>query len=241
MILNSKMGKINYEQFGKGKDIVLLHGWGQNIEMMKPLANLENYRYTIIDFPGFGKSPEPDNDWTIYDYAQNLYELVKTLKIKKPIIVGHSFGGRVAIAYAAKHDTEKIVLLASPIIREPENVSFKTKALKSLAKISFLKPLAELAKKYIGSTDYKNASETMRKILVNVVNQDLSNEAQQIKVPTLLIWGSNDQDASLEGAKKLETIMSDAGLVVLNGLTHYAYLEDLYNVQNIIKVFIEGE
>ena len=58
-----KIGKnnINYIQYGKGSDVVLLHGWGQNIEMMKILGDkILNHRITIIDFPGFGKSPEPN-------------------------------------------------------------------------------------------------------------------------------------------------------------------------------------
>ena len=96
---------INYIQYGEGKDIILLHGWGQNIEMMQPLGNplSKKYRITIIDFPGFGDSEEPKSAWTMYDYAMLIEELVEKLKIKKPIIMGHSFGGRVAIRYSADH------------------------------------------------------------------------------------------------------------------------------------------
>ena len=62
---------VNYIQYGEGKDIILLHGWGQNIEMMKPIGdNLAgNFRITIIDFPGFGESEEPSEAWNISDYA----------------------------------------------------------------------------------------------------------------------------------------------------------------------------
>ena len=58
---------VNYIQYGKGKDILLLHGWGQNIEMMKPLGDAfcDRFRITIIDFPGFGQSDEPKEKWTI--------------------------------------------------------------------------------------------------------------------------------------------------------------------------------
>jgi len=58
----AKIGNLNlnYIQYGKGKDIILLHGWGQNIAMMQPLGNeLSGCRITILDFPGFGESEEP--------------------------------------------------------------------------------------------------------------------------------------------------------------------------------------
>ena len=63
--------KINYIQYGKGSDILLLHGWGQNIEMMKILGDHfeNNHRITILDFPGFGKSDEPKRAWSVEDYS----------------------------------------------------------------------------------------------------------------------------------------------------------------------------
>ena len=97
---------INYVQYGRGKDILLLHGWGQNIDMMKPLGDAfcENHRITIIDFPGFGKSDEPKEAWTIDKYSLMLEDFVKQVGIKKPIVMGHSFGGRVAIRYSARNN-----------------------------------------------------------------------------------------------------------------------------------------
>ena len=97
--------------------------------------------------------------------------------------------------------------------------------------------IAERMKKYIGSRDYKAASTIMRQVLVNVVNQDLSEYAKQIEEPTLLIWGDNDLEASIDDARLLENIMIDAGVVVLPG-THYAYLENLPQVINILNNFL---
>lgn len=92
-------------------------------------------------------------------------------------------------------------------------------------------------KKYIGSRDYKAASPIMRQTLVNVVNEDLASYARKIEEPTLLIWGENDTEAPVEGAKELEKIMIDAGLIILPG-THYAYLENLGQVITILNNFI---
>ena len=243
MIIKIKQNDISYIQYGEGKDIVLLHGWGQNIEMMTPLGDkLDNYRITIIDFPGFGASPEPDKEWTISDYSNMLKELFKKLSIKKPILIGHSFGGRVAIKYAATNDVEKLILLASPCVRIKDSKrELKTKILKSIKKLPGMSRIGEYAKNFIGSRDYKAASPKMRQILVNTVNEDLTEDAKKIKVPTLLIWGDCDEEATLEEAKLLEQLLEDGGLVVLEGCTHYAYLEQLPRVINIINVFLGGK
>ena len=229
---------VNYIQYGEGKDIVLLHGWGQNIEMMKPLGDSfkDRFRITILDFPGFGESEEPKEFWNIDKYSDLLEEFLKELKIKKPIVIGHSFGGRVAIRFSARNPIEKLVLFGSPCIRVQEELSLSVKFLKKLKTLPGMNDLGEYMKKYIGSRDYKAASPIMRQTLVEVVNEDLSKYAREIEEPTLLIWGEHDTEAPVSDAKELEKIMIDAALIVLPG-THYAYLENLNQVVSILNNF----
>lgn len=240
MTINIRNININYIQYGSGSDVVLLHGWGQNIAMMKPIGDRlqKNHRITILDFPGFGESEEPKTALTVYDYCEILEELLKKLKVKKPVIMGHSFGGRIAIIYASRNEVEKVILFGSPCIRKEVKPSLKLRMLKSLKKIPGINKLEGFAKNHMGSRDYKNASEIMKKILVNVVNEDLSECAKKINVPTLLIWGDRDIEAPVEDAKELEKIIPDAGLIVLPNSTHYAYLENLPQVINILNNFL---
>lgn len=240
MTINIRNININYIQYGSGSDVVLLHGWGQNIAMMKPIGDRlqKNHRITILDFPGFGESEEPKTALTVYDYCEILEELLKKLKVKKPVIMGHSFGGRIAIIYASRNEVKKVVLFGSPCIRKEVKPSLKLRMLKSLKKIPGINKLEGFAKNHMGSRDYKNASEIMKKILVNVVNEDLSECAKKINVPTLLIWGDRDTEAPVEDAKELEKIIPDAGLIVLPNSTHYAYLENLPQVINILNNFL---
>ncbi len=238
MIKKIKDIDINYVQYGKGTDIVLLHGWGQNIEMMDPLGkNLStNHRITILDLPGFGSSQIPDFAYTIYDYTEILNELLKSLKIKEPILIGHSFGGRIAINYASLYPTSKLVLFGSPfLVREKKGL--KVKVLKTLKKIKALNGIAEYMKNYLGSEDYKSAKGIMREILVKTVNTDLRKEASKIKAETLLIWGENDEAVPVSEAKELEKTISDSALIVLPG-THYCYLENLGRVVSILEHFL---
>jgi len=239
MKINVKSIDINYIQYGEGKDIVLLHGWGQNIEMMRPLGERlsKNFRITILDLPGFGESSEPLESLTIDDYCDILEEFLENLKIKNPILVGHSFGGRISIVYASRNKTEKLVLFGSPCVVRNKKPSLKVRFLKFMKKVPVINKLEGFAKKHIGSRDYKASSDMMRKILVNTVNQDLSNNCKKIKCPTLLIWGENDSEVSVEEAKEIESMIDDAGLIVLPNSTHYAYLENLNHVINILKNF----
>ena len=233
---------INYIQYGndKGKDIVLLHGWGQNIEMMKPLGDLlaDNYHITIIDLPGFGKSKEPATILDVGDYTEIVHDLLKSLKVVKPTLIGHSFGGRISIRYGASYDVEKLVLCGAPCVKTKKELTLKEKMLKSVKKLPGMEKLADIAKNYIGSTDYKNASPMMRDILVKVVGEDLSEYAKKIKVPVILIWGEYDEAVPLEEVRMLEKLLSDGAMIVLPG-THYAYLENLYQVGAIINKFME--
>ena len=230
---------VNYIQYGEGKDILLLHGWGQNIDMMKMIGDnfSDRFRVTILDFPGFGESDEPSDAWTIKDYSDMLEVFINELNIKKPIIMGHSFGGRVAIRYSCNHVIDKLVLFGSPCIRHDTKLPLSTRILKSIKKLPGMDKIGEFAKNYIGSRDYKAASPIMRQTLVNVVNEDLSKFARDIEEPTLLIWGDNDTEAPVEDAKELEGIMIDAALIVLPG-SHYAYIENLGQVINILNNFV---
>ena len=232
---------INYIQYGniQGKDVLLLHGWGQNIEMMKPIGDAlaKKFKITILDLPGFGASEEPKFAWTLNDYSEMLETFVDQLKIGKPIVIGHSFGGRLAINFSSNNVIEKLVLFGSPIKPEKSSESLKVKTLKSLKKLPGMNNIAEKMKKYIGSRDYKAASTIMRQVLVNTVNKDLTEYAQKIEEPTLLVWGDYDEEASIENAHILEQVMPDAGLVILPG-THYAYLENLNQVINILNKFL---
>ena len=166
MFIKIKDTNINYVRYGmENKDtVVLLHGWGQNIEMMKPVADpFENdFDIIIVDLPGYGKSSEPPYAFTVDDYVECIKELLDTLKVKNPILIGHSFGGKISLLYASKYSVKKLILFASPFKKEIEKLSLKTKTLKTLKKVPGLNKLENFAKKHIGSTDYRNASPLMR-------------------------------------------------------------------------------
>lgn len=234
---------INYKDYGKkdGNAIVYLHGWGQNIEMMEPIANPfeKSNRLIILDLPGFGASEEPKEVWSIEDYADMVHELLKELNVEKPNMIGHSFGGKITLMYASKYEVNRIILLASPYKKSTKKPSLKVRILKKMKNIPGLGGIAEKIKSKMGSTDYKNASPTMRNILVKHINTDIVEDIKKITCPSFIIWGDKDDAVPVSDAYDLEKIIKDSGLTIYEGCTHYAYLERLDKTNAIIASFMK--
>lgn len=240
--------KVNYECAGEGSAIILLHGWGQNIEMMKPIADhlKSNFKVYSLDFPGFGQSSEPLIPWGVSDYADMLREFIVKLDIERPIILGHSFGCRVAIHYANKYPVNRLLLTGAAGLKSKRGISYYTrtytfKALKNLCKLPGFNQYKEALQNHFGSTDYKNTTGVMRETFVKVVNDDVKDLIPNIKVPVLLIFGENDDATPLWMAKYMEKHFPDAGLVVFEGAGHYAYLQQLSRFLKICDVFFVNE
>lgn len=240
--MNKNNGYINYVRYGnkEGETIVLLHGWGQNIEMMRPIGEhfVKTKDIILIDLPGHGGSSEPSFAYEVEDYADCIHALLEKLEVDNPVLMGHSFGGKVSLFYASKYHVKKLVLFASPYCPEQQKVSFKVKILKNLKKVPILNKLEGTVKKHIGSTDYRNATPLMREILVKTVNLDITEQVKKIKEPVLLIWGDQDTAVPLKRAYELEKLIQDAGVVVYEGGTHYTYLEFLLPVCQVLKKFL---
>lgn len=244
--------QVHYEQKGKGYPVVLLHGWGCDLHIFDRIApDLEdNFCVYRLDFPGFGQSPEPKAAWGTEAYADLTVEFLKALQIKHPILIGHSYGGRVIIRMAERVKPRKIVITGGAGIKPVRPLSYYVKvytykSLKWLATLPGLKSLLATTmdryRKKAGSSDYQQASEVMRGVLVKAVNEDLSPLLPGVKAPTLLIWGEQDTATPLRDGKLMETLIPDAGLVVLSGGTHYAFLEQAPKFLTIVNHFLEEE
>ncbi len=239
--------KIHYEDNGKGKNILILHGWGSSGEVFKLMSDYlkTNNRVIVVDLPGFGKSEEPNKALVLDDYVDIVKKIIKELKIVEPIIIGHSFGGRITIKLAAdkKNKLKKIILIDSAGIRRKKKPSIKVKILKFLNRTvgKLLPSLSRKMKDRIGSSDYRNASLVMKDTLVNVVREDLTPLLEQIEASTLLIWGENDMDTPFEDALLMERLIKDSGIVKVSNAGHYSFLDDPHLVHLAINSFIKEE
>ena len=105
--------KLHYRVIGSGPALILMHGWGCNVSTVASIENVASRTHTVynIDLPGFGQSTEPSFVWGVEDYTRMLEEFVHTLGIRRPSLIGHSFGGRIAILYSSRNDVDKVILV----------------------------------------------------------------------------------------------------------------------------------
>lgn len=238
------------DDIGEGPVVLLLHGWGamrqawgrlpQEIEKM-------GFRVVSLDFPGHGESDDPPVAWSVDDYAQFTKALIDQLQADVLYVICHSFGGRITIRLASQWPTlfAKIVMVDVAGIRPKRTWryyirTYRYKLAKRMAKIGFINRLFSLDEKMknVGSADYQALkTDTMRQTFIKVVNQDLRPLLPKIQAPTLLVWGSEDQDTPLYMGKTMEKEIPNAGLVVFEGAGHYSYLDEFVQFVTIIRHF----
>ncbi|MBO6240088.1 MAG: alpha/beta hydrolase [Butyrivibrio sp.] len=251
---------INYIDEGKGPLLVMLHGWGSNIDLFAGVISFAKSGYHVVamDMPGFGKSDEPQEPMNVDAFVDFVLDFIKKLypDEKEIIFLGHSMGGRIIIKLASGiHDGRiktdftipKIILTDSAGII-PEKTKEQKKRTKRyhfyknlIEKSGILKldpdALNKLQKKF-GSADYAAASPVMRKSLVMAVNEDMVPYMPFVTQPTLLIWGDKDTATPLSDGQRMEKLMPEAGLAVINGAGHYSFLDNPYLYNRILGSFL---
>lgn len=243
--------KINYDESGPDSDtpVILMHGYGCNYTTVASIANsLSSERKVYsIDLPGHGKSDEPPTPWGVEEYTDLIEKFCKALKIERPVLIGHSFGGRISILMGSRNDISKIVLVDAAGIKPRRSLKYylKVYSYKGAKKLLPLilgnktgKKLIDNWRKKAGSSDYNNSSPMMRAVMSRCVNQDLKLYMPSIKAPTLLIWGENDTATPLRDAQTMEKLIPDAGLVSFPGCGHYSFLDNPAQFKAVIRNFI---
>ncbi len=219
---------------GEGDPVVVLHGWGSSRAVMRPIADRlvkSGRRVISLDFPGFGSSPPPPAAWGVPEYAEMLTKLLDRMGICCPMLLGHSFGGRV-ILYAVgalKYPAGRLVLVDSAGIRQaPPKRSFGFTAAKRLAAFlpkKYREAMLAKARQKHGSADYLAAEGVMREVLVKTVTLDLAELLPGIKNEALLIWGSEDTATPVADGRRMADLMQNARIEVIEGAGHYSFLD----------------
>ena len=239
--------KCNYYKYGeRGISVVLMHGWGQNTVMMEHIALFLKDHFVVynFDFPGFGKSDEPKRAFSVEDYTEWFAHFLNELGVENPILIGHSFGCRVAVRYAYKHPVRRMVLTGAAGVRDKHGIDYYAKIYTYKAAKKLLSPfkgqLSKLQSK-LGSEDYRNASGVMRETLVKVVNDDVSDILKDINVETLLVFGENDEATPLAKGRFMEKEMPNAALVVFEGDDHFAYFNQANRFNLVLEAFLRRD
>lgn len=230
LIVDNKIFDISYEIINPNakKDIIFLHGWGSNKDIMKNVfaPYLNDFRHIYIDLPGFGKSA---NNYALKtsDYARITDEFLKLLNSTKDVIAGHSYGGKVATLLNPK----TLVLLSSAGILEekPFDVKLKIALSKFFNKLGF-----GGITKIFRSKDVDSMSENMYATFKNVVNEDFTNHFSNFQNNALIFWGKSDRATSLESGEKIASLIKKSTFISYDG-DHYFFAKNAKDISERIE------
>lgn len=238
---------IYFQKVGKGRDLIMLHGWGLNSSTFWPTVDFlkDNLTLWILDLPGFGRSDKPGRAFDTNDYAEIVADFIKVNKIKKPSLLGHSFGGKIAIKLTSTYPNlvDKLILVGASGIKQVP--SFKRAFIYPLAKIVHhlvpdifnLKTI--IRKKFYRKieSDYENAG-LMKDTLLKTIKEDLTEQLKKIKNETLIIWGEEDKAVPLRYGKKMYQLIENSKLLIIEGKGHFLHVHNPERFASYVRDFI---
>lgn len=218
------------------KTLIFLHGWGSNSPLwFSSTTELseKGYELYFFDLPGFGKSQVPKQAFSLDDYAGVVTKMIEKLTIIKPIVIGHSFGGKIAVRIAAK----KTIPLTGLILVDPSGLphtSLVTKAkihlastLKPFFSLPILKDMKNSVLKLSGSDDYV-ATPQLRETFIRIIREHVKYELSTITAPTLIVWGEKDTNeyTPLSDAEVFKKSIPGSCLTIIKKAGHYCFLDN---------------
>jgi len=232
--------------------LIILPGWDGTKKTWENFINLaqKDFEVSCLELPCFGDEPCPNEIWGVENYAEFVKQKIKNLNLIKPIILGHSFGGQVAVYLAATSPEliSRLILSGAAAIRPKLNLKrFIFGLLAKIGKIFFSLPLIKnftaparkLLYKLADSPDFGQISGIKREICKKVVRQDLTEELKKIKTQTLVVWGDLDSYVPLKTGKKIAALIPGSRLEIVSGGKHGLHLQMTEKLYSIIKKFLE--
>lgn len=237
-----------YERMGKGKAILVLHGWGDSSAGWQAFSKelVDSFEVILVDLPGFGGTQSPKETWGLGDYATFVSAFLKKIRVQPYAIIGHSNGGSISIRGLANKafTTDKLVLLDSAGIRT-EYVGRK-KAVRLVTKTGKLltRPLPSSVRKKIRKRVYAAVGsdmfvmERLQETFKLVVTDDVQQDAATLKLPTLLIYGEDDLSTPVQYGRMFHHLITGSKLEIIPGAGHFVHLDKPVVVVKQIKEFL---
>ena len=234
---------------GKGKLVVLLHGWGDNAQGLAALqADLtKHYQVLAVDLPGFGSTQAPKQVWDLDGYAQFLTAVLSKLELDQPYaLIGHSNGGALAIRAISLGALQprKLILLAASGVRTSNQL--KRFILKIIAKTGNIATagLPERYRRALRQSLYGAAGSDMlvvpelEETFKKTVRQDVQADAARIEIPTLLIYAADDKAVPVEDGRRYQQLIKQSRLEIVDDAGHFVHLDQPDRVRKLIEEFL---
>lgn len=240
----------HYELHGKGKTILLLHGWGDSAASFKKItaALSTHHKVIALDLPGFGTSQAPPDSWGLDDYAYFVANFLGKIEAEKLIgILGHSNGGAIAIRGMARGwlSTDKLILLASAGIRGEYKGRLKAFRLLAKAGKALTKPLPKAVKHRLRKKVYTTigsdmlVAEHLQETFKRIVTDDVRADASHLAIPTLIIYGDKDDLTPKRYGELFHEAISGSKLEIVTGAGHFIHQEQSDTVVKLMKDFLK--
>jgi len=244
--------EVNYKIAGSGPVILILHGWGGSsdswIKVIEMLAD-KGYRVVCPDFPGFGKSHAPVKPWDVTNYKEWLLGFVQSQGLDEFILLGHSFGGRVAIKFSVKYPERVKTLILCDSAGLKSKPGFKNRIISHMAYIGnivfsprlltrFKNGARNIFYSFLRNKDYVKANGVMKESIKKVIDEDLFPYLSQIKIKTLIVWGERDKMVPVKQSYILKEQIKGSVLELLPDVGHSPHLEVPGKLFKIIVSFL---
>ncbi len=234
-----------------GKSILILHGWKSSKEKWQKVEKdleREGFKCVIPDIPGFKRENELKKPWEVEDFYKWLLDFIKKREIAPPFfLMGHSFGGGLAVKLAAERPSwvEKMVLVSPAIFRVRSNkIKFLSQLSCFFKKLQFLPGYQWLREKIyyhiLKSPDYLTAEGFLRETFQNIIREDLSGLLDKVNQETLLIWGEKDKAVPLSVGKKIASRLSPGRLEIIEDAGHSPYREKRKEFVSLVVSFLKN-
>ena len=232
---------MEFEKIGEGQiNLIFLHGWGAGKSSFAWLGDyLDGCAMHFASLDGFDRT-KPPQDPTVAGYANRLKDYIDKNRLKNVILVGHSFGGRIAIEYCSNNSIKGLVLVDSAGIKP----KFSFKKLLSVLKYKWTKELVKLGifdrskLNQFGSSDYRAAGDEMRKVLLCAIHYNQKHLLKKIDAKTLVVWGKNDKETPMYMARQMQKHIKNSDLVILDG-GHFSFLDEPYKFCKVLEYFVK--
>jgi len=265
--------KLSYSEIGDGKPILLIHGFGASSYSWRHISDslASKHRVIAIDLKGFGNSPKPrDDEYSVYEQSRLIRNFIVEQKLEELTIIGHSFGGGVALVTAVylSHSHPGLIkrlvlmdnvayhqklpgfveIIATPILG-PLSVHllpnrYQVRSL--LEEVYFNDDLVPetAVEHYAKGLEHENAKYALITTARQLIPDDLdqfSENYKSLKIPTLIIWGEDDEIIPLKIGKRLHADMPNSSLTILENAGHAAHEEEPVRILPILHEYLDAE
>lgn len=233
--------ELNYKIIGEGEEILFIPGWNDNFNHFINIANkIKNYKFILIDLPNQGNSKKINKVLMMDDYLDIIESFIKKNNLNPKIIIGHSFGGKLAFLYSLRNNINKLILVAPSLVKNKSFITYIKIYLYKLIKNINNDLNLKINLNKFGSKEYQTQTGIEKQNFIIATNNYYKKDLYKLKVPLLLYYGKLDKVTPLKEGKIIHRKIKNSKLFIDNDGDHFAMYNNPYTFIRVLKEFINA-